>query len=400
MNIHKAYKIILAILMLAPASLFAGPPKVSDTSNPLAQILLGVVVALAICIVVLANVVLSAAQVHLKKFKENEKKNSNVAKVLTLLAFTLLSTSLFAADGNATGTATDDTILGLQSASFYGLISAITIEITILFFLVYNLKFLMKAESIALAPVIEDVEIVEKETSFQKWWDNFNSFKPIKEEAQIDLGHDYDGIRELDNRLPRWWLYGFYCCIIFAGIYLWRYHVSHTGMSSKEELEAQIEQGEKDKAEYLKNAANNVDENTVKYLNNEADITAGKTIFLANCIACHGEAANGLVNGNPGAGPNLTDDYWLHKGSIQDIFKTIKYGWPEKGMKSWKEDFSPTKIAQLASFIKSMHGKNTVGKTPQGDLYQDATVAASDTTKQDKPITDSTMKDSKVDVKK
>ena len=386
--------------MLAPASLFAGPPKVSDTSNPLAQILLGVVVALAICIVVLANVVLSAAQVHLKKFKENEKKNSNVAKVLTLLAFTLLSTSLFAADGNATGTATDDTILGLQSASFYGLISAITIEITILFFLVYNLKFLMKAESIALAPVIEDVEIVEKETSFQKWWDNFNSFKPIKEEAQIDLGHDYDGIRELDNRLPRWWLYGFYCCIIFAGIYLWRYHVSHTGMSSKEELEAQIEQGEKDKAEYLKNAANNVDENTVKYLNNEADITAGKTIFLANCIACHGEAANGLVNGNPGAGPNLTDDYWLHKGSIQDIFKTIKYGWPEKGMKSWKEDFSPTKIAQLASFIKSMHGKNTVGKTPQGDLYQDATVAASDTTKQDKPITDSTMKDSKVDVKK
>ncbi len=386
--------------MFAPASLFAGPPKVSDASNPLAQILLGVVVALAICIVVLANVVLSAAQVHLKKFKENEKKNSNVTKMFTLIAFTLLSTSLFAADGSAAAVATDDTILGLQSASFYGLISAIAVEVTILFFLVYNLRFLLKAESIALTPVAEGEEIVAKETSFQKWWDNFNSFRPLKEEAQIDLGHDYDGIRELDNRLPRWWLYGFYCCIIFAGIYLWRYHVSHTGMSSKEELQAQIDQGEKDKAEYLKNAANNVDENTVKYLNNEADITAGKTIFLANCIACHGEAANGLINGNPGAGPNLTDDYWLHKGGIQDIFKTIKYGWPEKGMKSWKEDFSPTKIAQLASFIKSIYGKNTVGKTPQGDLYQDAAAAVSDTTKQDKPVTDTTIKDSKVDVKK
>jgi cytochrome c oxidase cbb3-type subunit 3 len=382
-HIHKKYKIILALLMLSPASLFAEAPKVSELTNPMAQVLLGVVVALGICIVILANVVLSAAQVNLKKFKETEKNNqTNTGKIVSLIALMLLSTSLFAADGNAANATTVfDTVAGMQSSSFYGLIGTIIAELIIIFFLIANLKFLLKAETVTVKPIASSEIDVAKESNFQKWWDGFNSFRPIKEEAQIDLGHDYDGIRELDNRLPRWWLYGFYCCIIFAGIYLWRYHVSHTGMSSKEELQLAIEQGEMDKAEYLKNAANSVDETTVKYLNNEADIAAGKTIFLANCVACHGEAANGLINGNPGAGPNLTDDYWIHKGGMQDIFKTIKYGWPEKGMKSWKEDFSPIKIAQLASFIKSMHGKNATGKDPQGELYQDAANATTDTTK-------------------
>jgi cytochrome c oxidase cbb3-type subunit 3 len=249
-HIHKKYKIILALLMLIPASLFAEAPKVSELTNPVAQVLLCVVVALGICIVILANVVLSAAQIHLKKFKETEKNNqTNVTKIVSFIALMLLSTSLFAADGNTANAAVaSDTFAGMQSSSFYGLIGTIVAEIIIIFFLIANLKFLLKAETITVTQIAAGEIEVAKESSFQKWWDGFNSFRPIKEEAQIDLGHDYDGIRELDNRLPRWWLYGFYLCILTAGIYLWRYHVSHTGLSSKEELQLAIEQGEIDKA--------------------------------------------------------------------------------------------------------------------------------------------------------
>jgi cytochrome c oxidase cbb3-type subunit 3 len=73
----------------------------------------------------------------------------------------------------------------------------------------------------------------------------------------------------------------------------------------------------------------------------------------------------------------MTDNYFIHGGSIKDIFKTIKYGYPEKGMKSWKDDYSPTQIAQLASYVKSLVGtKPAKGKEPQGVLYDEKASAA------------------------
>ena len=144
-----------------------------------------------------------------------------------------------------------------------------------------------------------------------------------------------------------------------------------------------------DVEEYLKTSANNVDETTVKLLTKPEDIEAGKQTFMANCIACHGKLGNGKLGDNDGAGPNLTDDYWLHGGSIQDVFKTIKYGWTDKGMKSWKEDLSPIQIAQVASYIKSLRGTATTGKAPQGELYKDAAVTATKDSLST-PTTDST----------
>ncbi|MFY7963353.1 MAG: cbb3-type cytochrome c oxidase N-terminal domain-containing protein [Chitinophagaceae bacterium] len=370
-------KPILWILIATPSQLFAAPPKVSELTNPTAQILLGVVVALAICIVLLAYVVLSAAQLHTIKIKQ--EKNKAATKALLTLVLVAFGSSVFAADGETTKEISD-TIAGIKSSSFYALIATIAVEITILFFLIANLRFLLKSEKEILNINTEETTI-KQENKLIQWWDKVNSFRPIKEEAQIDLGHNYDGIRELDNKLPGWWLYGFYCCILFACIYLWRFHVSHTGLSSKGELQVALAKGEKEKEEYLKNAANNVDEKTVKFLDAEADLAAGKTLFTQNCSSCHGDNANGLVNGNPGTGPNLTDNYWLHKGSINDIFYSIKYGWQDKGMKPWKEDFSPIKIAQLASYIKSMQGKNTSGKEPQGDLFAEGINTTTDTTK-------------------
>ena len=141
-------------------------------------------------------------------------------------------------------------------------------------------------------------------------------------------------------------------------------------------------QGEAEKAAYLEKAANNVDENTVKLITDKDQLAAAKQIFTTVCAACHTATGAGNV------GPNLTDDYWLHGGSIKDVFKTIKYGWPDKGMKSWKDDYSPVQIAQLASYVKSLHGTNPPNpKAPQGTLYTEeggsGGKAAADSTKKD-----------------
>lgn len=358
----------LFLFLLIPFNLFAaGPPKPSDISNPFAQVLLVVIIILAVCIAILANVLLSAAQIKMKKDK--------AVKTLGVIALMCLSSATFAQDATTVAAPKSDLISGISSNGFYGLLSVVVLELIILLALIYNLKFILRKEKEVVLGA--EVEAATKEAGgFAKWWDNINKFKPVHEEAAIDLGHDYDGIRELDNRLPPWWLYGFYVCVIFAGIYLWRYHVAHSAPLSKEELAIELQKGEEEKAAYLKNAANNVDETTVKYLTAEADLAAGKKIFSTVCAACH------LADGGGSVGPNLTDDYWLHGGSIQDIFKTIKYGWVEKGMKSWKDDYSPMQIAQIASFVKSLHGtKPAKAKEPQGTLFSDAGSGSADSTK-------------------
>jgi len=250
--------------------------------------------------------------------------------------------------------------------------------------LLLNLKKLLQKESAAIKEIESNGSVVIKESDGPGWWEKVNSFRPMKEEAQIDLGHNYDGIRELDNRLPPWWLYGFYVCIIFAAIYLYRYHVAHSAPLSAEELKNEMVKADSAKAQYLRTSANNVDENTVKLLTDVNDLDAARKIFSTVCAACHRPDGGGLI------GPNLTDDYWLHGGSIKDVFKTIKYGWPEKGMQSWKDVYSPVQIAQLASYVKSLRGTNPPNpKEPQGTIYvEDKAGAATpaDSTKKDTTV--------------
>jgi cytochrome c oxidase cbb3-type subunit 3 len=205
----------------------------------------------------------------------------------------------------------------------------------------------------------------------------------MEQEADLDLGHDYDGIRELDNRLPPWWVYGFYVTIVFAVIYLWRYHVSHTAPLSKEEYEIAVQKADQKVQQYLKQKGETVDENTVTMLA-AADVAEGQKMFQISCVACHNQGGAGNV------GPNLTDDYWLHGGDIKSVFKTIKYGF--NAMPTWQNTYSNKQIAQLSSYVKSLHGTNPPNaKAPQGELYKEEATSP-------KPTVDSvgTKKETKV----
>ncbi|MFH6769883.1 cbb3-type cytochrome c oxidase N-terminal domain-containing protein [Gaetbulibacter aquiaggeris] len=195
--------------------------------------------------------------------------------------------------------------------------------------------------------------------------------KPIEEEGELILDHNYDGIKELDNSLPPWWLYSFYASIIFAAIYLVNFHIFGNN-SQFDEYAEEYKQAEISIAEYKKNAKDLIDINTVTLLTDPADLNSGKAIFEQNCIACH------MADGGGGIGPNLTDNHWILGGGIKNVFKTITEGGRDgKGMISWKQNFKPSEIAQVASYVLSLQGTTPANpKAPEGDVWVDESVSA------------------------
>lgn len=193
--------------------------------------------------------------------------------------------------------------------------------------------------------------------------------EPLENEGQLLLDHDYDGIKELDNSLPPWWVYLFYGCIAFAAIYLVRFEIMG-GDNQETELKKEMAQAKIDVATYMKTAPDNMDEKTVTLLTDPADLAEGKTIFMTNCIACHRADAGGQI------GPNLTDDHWILGGGIKNVFHTITNGGRDgKGMISWKTNgLKPKQIQKVASYVLSLQGSNPKdAKAPDGEVWVDPT---------------------------
>ena len=201
---------------------------------------------------------------------------------------------------------------------------------------------------------------------FKETYDKLLDKKPIEKEEEIILDHNYDGIKELDNNLPPWWLYGFYASIIFAGIYMARYHI-FDGTTQREEYLMEVAEAKAAVEEYKKNAKGLIDANTVELLTGEEDINSGKAIFSGNCAACH------KIDGGGGIGPNLTDSYWILGGGVKNVFNTISEGGRAgKGMVAWKTDLKPDEIAQVASYVLSLHSTTPADpKNPEGELWVD-----------------------------
>jgi cytochrome c oxidase cbb3-type subunit 3 len=194
--------------------------------------------------------------------------------------------------------------------------------------------------------------------------------EPIENEGQLLLDHDYDGIRELDNNLPPWWVYLFYACIVFAVVYLIRFEIM--GADNQEmELKKEMAQAKIEVAEYMKTAPDLMDEKTVTLLTDAAALAEGKTIFTTNCAACHRADAGGQI------GPNLTDDHWILGGGIKNVFHTLVNGGRDgKGMIAWKGTLKPKEMQKVASYVLSLRGSNPKDpKAPDGEIWVDAAPA-------------------------
>lgn len=215
-----------------------------------------------------------------------------------------------------------------------------------------------------------------RESIWSRLYKRWTRAVPLEKEEDILFEHSFDGIRELDNSLPPWWVAMFYLTIIIGVVYFSYYHILGYGPSSAERYQVQIEKAEQGVQAYLASQANLVDETNVSLLEAEEQLALGKSIYDANCLACHGAFGEG------GVGPNLTDKYWIHGGSITDVFSTIKYGVPEKGMIAWQSQLRASEIQQVTSYIMGMQGTQPPNaKEPQGQIYSsDPVIEASDTT--------------------
>lgn len=168
-------------------------------------------------------------------------------------------------------------------------------------------------------------------------------------------GHIYDGIQEMDNGMPRWLSAIFYVTIIFSIIYLLNYEVFKWSPSSAEEYNIEVAE-----ANIKYNLSDKV-KIKIEALKDKDALDVGLAIYQKNCSVCHGKLGEG------GVGPNLTDNYWLHGGSIENIFNVIRSGVPEKGMIAWKAQLKDEQILQVASYITTLKGTNPPnGKAPQG----------------------------------
>jgi cytochrome c oxidase cbb3-type subunit 3 len=200
----------------------------------------------------------------------------------------------------------------------------------------------------------------------KKMYQKLLGSKPIEAEGEIILDHNYDGIKELDNELPPWWVYLFYATIIFGVIYLIRFEI-YGDYDQDLEYELEVAEAQAQIEAYKKTAKDLVDVNTVALLTEASDISAGKSIFETNCVVCH------MADGGGGIGPNLTDEYWILGGGIKNVFNTISEGGRAgKGMVSWKQTLKPLEMAQVASYLLSFQGTTPANpKAAEGDLWVD-----------------------------
>ena len=324
-------------------------------------------ILLIVTAAVLAFVIWGMGQVLITISRQLLDKNNAVSKVASLcllLMLSMMSENVVAQAAITNAVEKLPNYGGLSANTFYLLVAVITTEIMAILFLVFSIRRIYTELLPAKAAA------VIKHSTLAALWARldkklFTKAIPVEQEADALLDHNYDGIRELDNALPPWWKYGFVITIGFAFVYLLNFHVLGNGKNPTEEYQAELNNAQAEKEIYEAKNKDRIDEIHVP-MADAAGLQTGKVNFMANCVACHG------ANGEGGVGPNLTDDYWLHNGSLNDIYNTIKKGYPDKGMQSWATKFNPKEISQMASFIATLKGtKPANGKAPQGDLFRE-----------------------------
>lgn len=321
--------------------------------------LLFLTVILVVVIIVLSGSIIVFVKSDYFKQKVAEKSNSTMIAILltTGALFTSFNSSALtfirAGEGEK-----DGPWLLVENMDLIGLL---TINIVLMFIVVY-LRSLFNQ---MVAMTKKESELAAEQPIVAETFTKINAILtdavPIEEEHKILLDHEYDGIQELDNNLPPWWVWGFVACIIFAFVYLINYHVLGTSDLQIKAYEKEMKQAQKDIDAYLSKMAMNVDETNATLMTEKSDLAAGKTIFDNNCTICHKSKGEGDV------GPNLTDKTWVYGYDVKDIFYSVKKGRPA-GMPEHASKLNPIQIQQVASYVLSL--PEAKGKEAQGTIIE------------------------------
>ncbi|MCC5927616.1 MAG: c-type cytochrome [Cyclobacteriaceae bacterium] len=230
-----------------------------------------------------------------------------------------------------------------------------------------------KQKALAAGLTTEEVEAEKGPSVLDQLMKKLTRSVPVEKSETVMLDHNYDGIRELDNHLPPWWKWLFYITIIWSVLYLLVYHVFNTLPLQHEEFNREMAKAEEARASRMQVAEADIDESNVEFTEVASHLENGRKIFVRDCAACHKPDGGGLI------GPNLTDEYWIHGGSINDIFSVIKYGVPQKGMIPWQTKLNPTEIRDVSSYIVTLVGTNPDNaKGPEGEKYVPEEVESSE----------------------
>ncbi len=238
-------------------------------------------------------------------------------------------------------------------------ITALVILNVIMLFVLLHFRKLFMDVNASLRPhkVDKDGKVIKRKE--KKLNDILTGAVDIEDEHTILMHHEYDGIRELDNNLPPWWVGMFYATIIFAVIYLAVYHVFGTGDNQIEEYNKEMAYENELVQKYRADNNMLIDASNVELLTDEKGLAEGKVIFDANCVVCHNP------NGEGNIGPNLTDDAWIYGFDISEVFTTIKDG-TTKGMPEHASKLNPVQLQQVASYVLNLP-EFEGGKAPEGD---------------------------------
>ena len=317
------------------------------------------IILLLIAIVILSTTVTTFIKSDFFKKKLAEKsQNDSTTLLAVLIAFgtLFLSSPSYALTFMQPGEAEKDMPwLLVESSDIYLMV---TINFVLLGVLLYLRR--MFKDFLGMVKKPKAIQVVAAKSASRKISKILTDVVPIEEEHTILMHHDYDGIQELDNNLPPWWVWGFYATIVFAVVYLFNYHVLKTADLQIKEYDKEIAQSKIEINAYLNKMAMNVDETNATQLMDAKDLSSGKTLFETNCVLCHNPKGEGNI------GPNLTDNHWIYGPDVKILFKIIKNG-TANGMPEHASKLNPIQLQQVASYVLSL--PDAEGREPQGIAY-------------------------------
>ena len=291
------------------------------------------------------------------KEKNDSSINTTLIAIIGMFGLMALNNHSLALSFMTPGEAKENTPwLLVETSDLYFLAVINLILLGVVFYLKNMFKNLMD-----LVKTEQEKTVIAKPKRLKKINHVLTDVVPIEQEHKILMDHEYDGIQELDNNLPPWWVWMFYATIVFAIVYLFNYHILKTGDLQYQAYDKEIKQADAQVKAYLEANAMNVDETTVTLMSDASELGKGKALFETNCVTCHNPKGEGNI------GPNLTDKNWIYGFDIKEVFKTIKTGTPN-GMPEHGSKFNPVQIQQVASFILSL--PEAKGKAPQGEIIE------------------------------